>query len=123
MEWWREMRTSIVDAEWESSAHDECSCHSRGSNGKIVGLTTCVNDTFPADNDEQEIWRMVGFLLRKYEGRDSGVPDKIVGMNIQVVEWSIPLDQALYTKGIAHEGMGSIDLWRCHPLLDPGMYF
>ena len=121
MEWWRELRKSILDAGWESSVHDECLYHRRGNDGRIAVLTTYVDDIVITGSDNEEIQRMVKHLLGKYEGRDLGVPEKIVGINIQVNNEGISLDQALYTKGIVTEGMGSTDVRKVHTPLDPGI--
>ena len=64
---------------------------------------------------------MVKYLLGKYEGRDLGVPDKIVEINIQVTDRDISLDQSLYTEGIVTEGMGSMDVRKVNTPLDPGI--
>ena len=64
---------------------------------------------------------MVEHLLGKYEGRDLGVPDKLVDINIKVTERGISLDQSIYTEGIVIEGIGSTDVRRVHTPLDPGI--
>ena len=51
-----------------------------------------------------EIRRLIEHLMGKYERRDLSVPDKIVGITVQVTDRGIPLDQPLYTEGIVIEG-------------------
>ena len=121
MEWWKELRKSIVEAGWVSSAHDECLYYRRGGDGRIAVLTTYVDDLLLTGDDEAEIGRMVEHLLAKYEGRDLGVPEKLVGVNIKVTERGISLDRSMYTEGIVTEGMGSTDVRKVYTPLDPGI--
>lgn len=74
------MRKSIVDVGWEGRAHDECLQFHGGSDGEIAVLSMYVDDVLKTENDQTEVRKMVGYLLGKYEGRDLGVPGKIVGI-------------------------------------------
>ncbi|MGH0052594.1 MAG: reverse transcriptase domain-containing protein, partial [Sphaerochaetaceae bacterium] len=121
LEWYRELKDSILEAGWESSKNDECLYTCRKNEGKIAVLVTYVDDVLLTGNDEDEIQKMVTYLLSKYEGRDLGMPEKFVAINIQATEEGITLNQSLYAEGIVFEGMGSTDVRRVSTPLDPGM--
>lgn len=76
----------------ESSLPEDYLYYRRGCNGIIALLTTYVDDLLLTVNDEEEIWRMVEHFLAEYDGRELGVPDNIVRINIQVTERGISLD-------------------------------
>ncbi|CAM9730393.1 unnamed protein product [Choristocarpus tenellus] len=60
-------------------------------------------------------------LLTKYEGRDLGTPDKLVGVAITRDEAGITLDQHFYAESIVREGMGSAEVRNTSSSLNPGM--
>lgn len=64
---------------------------------------------------------MVRHSLRKYEGRELGAPDKLVGANCQVPEGVIALDPSISPEGIAIEAMGSIHVQRVYTPSDRGI--
>ena len=64
---------------------------------------------------------IVNHLLNRYEGRDQGVPDKLIGVALMVTDNGTKLDQAFYAKSIVIEGMGYFDVRKVSTPLDPGM--
>ena len=59
--------------------------------------------------------------MKRYEGRDLGVPDKLIGVALTATSEGIKLDQTLYAKCIIIDGMGSTDVRKVFTALDPGM--
>ncbi|CAM9800780.1 unnamed protein product [Choristocarpus tenellus] len=92
MEWFHELRGTILTEGWTSSQHNECLYFKKSEDGRIAILTTYVDDTATGDFTE-EIQRMRASLLEKYKGRDLGTPDKLIGVSITVGEDGITLDQ------------------------------
>lgn len=110
-----------MGAGWESNVHDQCLYQLRGSDGNVAVLKTNVNKKLLTGDDEAEIRRMVEYPLGKYQGGDLDVPDKILGINIQVTERDTSSDQSIYNEGIVIEGMGSTDASKVRTPLYPGM--
>ncbi|CAM9791127.1 unnamed protein product, partial [Choristocarpus tenellus] len=121
MEWYQELRGTILTGGWTSSQHDECLYFKRSEDGCIAILTTYVDDTATTGDFTEEIQRMRASLLEKYEGRDLGTPDKLIGVGITVGEGGITLDQQLYAESIVKAGMGSKEIRLTSTPLDPGM--
>ncbi|CAM9538360.1 unnamed protein product, partial [Choristocarpus tenellus] len=89
--------------------------------GRIAILTTYVDDTFTTGDFTEEIQRIRASLQEKYEGRDLGTPDKLIGVDITVGEDGITLDKQMYAKSIVMAGMGSKEVRTTSTPLDPGM--
>ena len=64
---------------------------------------------------------IVNHLLNRYEGRDQGVPDKLIGVALMVTDNGTKLDQAPYTKSIVIERMCSFFVRNVSTPLEPGM--
>ncbi|CAM9246814.1 unnamed protein product [Choristocarpus tenellus] len=122
MEWYHKLRSTIISEGWTSSQHDKCLCFKKSEDGRIAILTTYVDDTFTT-GDFTEIQRMRASLLEKYEGRDLGTLDKLIGVSITVDEDGITLDQQLYAESIVMAGMGTTEVQKTSTPLDPGMDF
>ncbi|CAN0502540.1 unnamed protein product, partial [Discosporangium mesarthrocarpum] len=121
MEWYKELRGTILAEGWGSSAHDECLYYRESNDGRIAILTTYVDDTLFTGDFTEEIARMRKRLLEMYEGRDLGTPDKLVRVQITIRKDGITLDQALYAQGIVMAGIGSLDVRKITKPLEPGM--
>ncbi|CAM9903727.1 unnamed protein product [Choristocarpus tenellus] len=121
MEWFHELRGTILVEGWTSSQHDECLYLKKSEDGRITILTTYVDDTAITGDFTEEIQRMRASLLEKYEGRDLGIPDKLIGVGITVGEDGITLDQQLYAESIVMAGMGTTEVRKTSTPLDPGM--
>ena len=93
----------------------------RAEGGRIAILITYVNDIAFSGNYIEDIQRMQTYLLSKYKGRDLGVPDKLLGIGITVINCSITLDQRLYAESIIIVGMGSAEVRTTYMPLDPDM--
>ncbi|CAN0057530.1 unnamed protein product [Choristocarpus tenellus] len=121
MEWYHKLRSTIISEGWTSSQHDECLYYFKKSeDGRIAILTTYVDDTFTTGDFTEEIQRMRASLLKKYEGRDLGTPDKLIGVGITVGEDGITLDQQMYAKINVMAGMGTLEVRKTSTSLDPG---
>ncbi|CAN0468151.1 unnamed protein product, partial [Discosporangium mesarthrocarpum] len=107
MEWYKELRGTILAEGWGSSAYDECLYYRESNDGRIATLTTYVDDTLFTGDFTEEIGRMCKRLLEIYEGRDLGTPDKLVGVRITIRKDGITPDQALYAQGIARRRGGT----------------
>ncbi|CAM9216046.1 unnamed protein product, partial [Choristocarpus tenellus] len=121
MEWYHKLRITIISEGWTSSQHDECLYFKKSEDGRIAILTTYVDDTFTTGDFTEEIQRMRASLLEKYEGRDLGTPDKLIGVGITVSEDGITLDQQMHAKNIVMAGMGTIEVRKTSAPLDAGM--
>ncbi|CAM9479672.1 unnamed protein product [Choristocarpus tenellus] len=122
MEWYHKLRSTIISEGWTSSQHDECLYFKKSEDGRIAILTTYVDDTFTIGNFTEEIQRMRASLLEKYEGRDLGTPDKLIGVGITVGEDGITLDQQMYAKSIVMAGMGTLEVRKTSTPLDPARH-
>ncbi|CAN0508160.1 unnamed protein product, partial [Discosporangium mesarthrocarpum] len=69
----------------------------------------------------EEIELMRTHLLSKYEGRDLGTPDQLMGVSIGVDETGTTLHQQHYAQRIVMDGMGSMEVRTASSPLDPGM--
>ncbi|CAM9873567.1 unnamed protein product [Choristocarpus tenellus] len=121
MEWYHELRGTILAEGWTSSQHDECLYFKRSEDGHIAILTTYVDDTVTTGDFTEDIQRMRASLLEKYEGRDLGTLDKLIGVGITVGEDSITLDQLQYAESIVMVGIGSMEVRETSTPLDPRM--
>ncbi|CAN0444681.1 unnamed protein product [Discosporangium mesarthrocarpum] len=91
MEWYKELRGTILAEGWGSSAYDECLYYRESNDGRIAILTSYVDDTLFTGDFTEEIARMRKRLLEMYEGRDPGTPDKLVGVRITIRKDGITL--------------------------------
>ncbi|CAM9564002.1 unnamed protein product, partial [Discosporangium mesarthrocarpum] len=89
--------------------------------GKHSILMTYVDDILLIGNNHDEITRVERRLLRKYEGRDLGTPNRILGVNISIMKQGISLNQQLHARSIVTEGMGLVKVCGASTPLDPGM--
>ncbi|CAN0457410.1 unnamed protein product, partial [Discosporangium mesarthrocarpum] len=123
MEWYKELRGTILAEGWGSSAYNEC-LYYRESNDELIAiliLTTYVDDTLFTGDFTEEIARMRKRLLEVHERGELGTPDKLVGVWITIRKDGITLDQELNAQGIVMAGMGSLDVRKTTTPLDPGM--
>ncbi|CAN0496092.1 unnamed protein product [Discosporangium mesarthrocarpum] len=67
MEWYKELRGTILAEGWGSSAYDECQYYRESNDGRIAILATCVDDTLFTGDLTEEIARMRKRLLEIYE--------------------------------------------------------
>ena len=117
----RDRRDAILDGGWKNSKYDECMYYHRAEDGRIAVRVTYVDDILLVGDWEDEVQRMVSHLLKRYEGRDLGVPDKLIGIALTATNEGIKLDRTLYAKSIMIDGMGSTDVRKVFTPLDPGM--
>ncbi|CAM9416051.1 unnamed protein product [Discosporangium mesarthrocarpum] len=87
---------------------------------KLSILMAYVDDILLTGNNHDEITHIKRKLLRKYEGRDFGAPQRILGVNISIPEQDISLKQ-LYAESIVTEGMGSVQVRGASTPLEPGI--
>ncbi|CAM9817842.1 unnamed protein product [Choristocarpus tenellus] len=113
--------STILTELWTNSQHNECLYFRKSEDGRIAILTTYADDPATTGDFTEEIQRMRASLLEKYEGRDLGTPDKLIGVGITVGEDGITLDQQLYVKSIVMAGMGSMEVRETPTPLDPRM--
>ncbi|CAM9828410.1 unnamed protein product [Choristocarpus tenellus] len=121
MEWYKELKGTIIAEGWSVSDFDACLYVKRSEDGRITVLFHYVDDISLTGNFHEEIKRMKSNLLTKYEGRDLGTPDKLVGVAINRDEAGITLDLHFYAESIVYEGMGSIEVRSTSLPLNPGM--
>ncbi|CAM9685456.1 unnamed protein product, partial [Choristocarpus tenellus] len=121
MEWYKELKETILAEGWSVSDFDACLYVKRSEDGRIAVLFHYVDDISLTGNFLEEIRRMKNNLLTKYEGRDLGTPDKLVGVAINRDEAGITLDQHFYAESIVREGMGSTEIRSTSSPLNPGM--
>ncbi|CAN0032119.1 unnamed protein product [Discosporangium mesarthrocarpum] len=67
---------------------------------------TYVDDILLMGNDQDELILIKRHLLRKYEGRDFGTLNRMLGVNISITEQSISLNQQVYSSSIVTKGWG-----------------
>ncbi|CAM9929437.1 unnamed protein product [Choristocarpus tenellus] len=121
MEWYKELKGIILAKGWSVSDFDACLYVKRSEDGRIAVLFHYVDDISLTGDFHEEIKRMKSNLLAKYEGRDLGTPDKLVGVAINRNEAGITLDQRFYAESIVREGMGSTEVRSTSPPSSPGM--
>ncbi|CAN0024168.1 unnamed protein product, partial [Choristocarpus tenellus] len=121
MEWYRELKGTILDERWSVSHLDACLYVMRSEDGTIAVLFQYVDDIALTGDFDVEIKRMKNNLLAKYEGRDLGTPDKLVGVAINRDGAGITLDQRFYAESSVREGIGSTEVWSTSSPLNPGM--
>ena len=121
LEWYKELRNAILNGGWKSSEYGECMYYCRTEDGRIDVLVTYVDDILLTGDYEEEVQEMVNHLLEIYEGRDLGVPDKLLDVALMVTEKGTKLDQAPSAKGKIIKGMGSFDVRKVSTPLEPGM--
>ncbi|CAM9408667.1 unnamed protein product [Choristocarpus tenellus] len=107
MEWYKELKGTILAEGWSVSEFDACLYVKWSEDGRVAVLLLYVDDISLTGNFHEEIKRRKSKLLTKYEGRDLGTPDKLVGVEINRDEAGITLDQYFYAESIVREGMGS----------------
>ncbi|CAM9948208.1 unnamed protein product [Choristocarpus tenellus] len=120
MEWYKELKGTILAGGWSVSDFDACIYVKRSEDGRIAVLFHYVDDILLTGNFHEEIKRLKSNLLTKYEGRDLGTPDKLVGVAINRDEAGITLDQHFYVESIVREGMDTEVRDTSSPL-NPGM--
>ncbi|CAM9822090.1 unnamed protein product, partial [Choristocarpus tenellus] len=121
MEWYKELKVTILAEGWRVTDFEACLYVKRSEDGRIAVLFHYVDDISLTGNFLEEIKRMKSTLLTKYEGRDLGTPDKLVGVAITRDEPGITLDQHFYAESIVREGMRSTELRSTSSPLSPGM--
>ena len=121
LEWYKELRDAILDGGWKNSKYDECMYYHRAEDGRIAVLVTYVDDILLVGDWGDEVQRVVSHPLTGYEGRDLGVPDKLIGVALTATNEGIKLDQTLYAKSIIIDGTGLTDVRKVFTPLDPGM--
>ncbi|CAM9605844.1 unnamed protein product [Choristocarpus tenellus] len=89
MEWYKELKGTILAEGWSASDFDACLYVKRSEDGRIAFLCHYVDDISLTGNFHEEIKRMKSNPLTKYEGWDLGTPDKLVGVAINRDETSI----------------------------------
>lgn len=75
-------------------------------------LMSYANGVLLNGDYEKEATGLAAYLLEMNEGRDLGVPDKVIGVALMVIDEGIKLDQAPYTKRIVFGGVWS-NPFRC----------
>ena len=105
---------------WKSSEHDECMYCCRAEDGRIAVLVTYVDDILLAGDYEEEVQGMVNYPMKRCEGQDLGVADRLLGVALIFTDKGTKLDQAPYTKSIIIKGMGSCDRRKVSTPLDTG---
>ncbi|CAN0064532.1 unnamed protein product, partial [Choristocarpus tenellus] len=121
MEWYHELRNTILAEGWTSSQHNDCIYFKKSEDGSIAILMNYLDDTATTGEFTEEIQRIRASLLETYEGRDLGTPDKLFGVGNTVGEDGITLDQQLYAESIIMDGMGFMEIRTTSTRLDPGM--
>ena len=56
MEWYRELRRTILNRNWESSKYDECLYYCRADDGQMTILTAYVDDVLITGISEEYYW-------------------------------------------------------------------
>ncbi|CAM9572152.1 unnamed protein product [Choristocarpus tenellus] len=121
MGWYHELRSTILAEGWTSSQYDKCLYFRKSEDRCIAILTTYMDDTATTGDFMEEIQRMRALLREKYEWRNLGTPDKLIGVGITVGADSITLDQQLYAESIVMAGMGSTEVWDTSTPFNSGM--
>ncbi|CAM9436821.1 unnamed protein product [Discosporangium mesarthrocarpum] len=121
MEWYMELRGTILVEGWGNSAYNECLYYRESENRRMAILTAYIDDTFFTGDFTEEIQRMRKRLLQMYDGCDLGTPDKLVGVWVTIDKDGVTLDQALYAQSIVMAGMGSFDVCKTATPLDSVM--
>ncbi|CAM9449797.1 unnamed protein product, partial [Choristocarpus tenellus] len=121
MEWYKELKGNILVEGWSVNNFDACLYVKRSEDGRVVVLFHFLDDITLTGNYREEITRMKNNLLTRYEGRDLGTPDKLVGVAITRDEAGITLDQHFYAESIVREGMGYAEVRNTSSPLNPGM--
>ncbi|CAM9797825.1 unnamed protein product, partial [Choristocarpus tenellus] len=98
MESCKELKETILAEGWVVSDFDACLYVKRSEDGRMAVLFHYVDDISLTGNFHEEVKRMKSNLLTKYEGRDLGTPDKLVGVAINRDEAGITLDQHFYAE-------------------------
>ncbi|CAN0506254.1 unnamed protein product [Discosporangium mesarthrocarpum] len=73
-------------------------------------MLTYVDDCLFSGDFLEEIELMRPNLLSKYEGRDLGTPDQLLGVSIGVDKTGTTLNQQHYAQCIVIDGMGSMEV-------------
>ena len=92
--------------------------HCRAEDARIAVLVTYDDGILLTGDYEEEMQGKVNHLLKRYEGRDLGGLDKLIGVALMVTDKGTKLDQAPYT---ITEEMGLFDLRKVSTPLNPGM--
>ncbi|CAN0505243.1 unnamed protein product, partial [Discosporangium mesarthrocarpum] len=121
LEWYKELRRAILEAGWSSSRYDECLYYRRSEDGRIATMLTYVDDCLFSGDYMEEIELMRTHRLSKYEGRDLGTPDQLLGVSIRVDETGTTLHQQHYAQRIVIDGMGSMEVRIASSPLDIGI--
>ncbi|CAM9927801.1 unnamed protein product [Choristocarpus tenellus] len=121
MEWYKELKGTILAEGWSVSDFDACLYVKRSEDGRIAILFHYVDDISLTGNFHENIKRMKSNLLTKYKGQYLGTPDKLVGVAINRDEAGITLDQHFYAERIVREGMGSTEVQSTSSPLNPGI--
>ncbi|CAN0117765.1 unnamed protein product [Discosporangium mesarthrocarpum] len=116
-----DLKNTILGEGWTASDYDTSMYSRPTGGGKLSILMTYVDDILLTGNNHDEMTRIKRQLLRKYEGRDLGTPNRIIGVNISITEQGISLNQQLYAESIVGEGMRSVQGRGASTPLDPGM--
>ncbi|CAM9949254.1 unnamed protein product [Choristocarpus tenellus] len=93
MEWYKELKGTILAEGWSVGDFDACLYAKRSQDGRIAVLFYYVDDISLTGDFDEEIMRMKNNLLTKYEGRNLGTPDKLVGVAINRGKAGTTLDQ------------------------------
>ncbi|CAM9832855.1 unnamed protein product [Sphacelaria rigidula] len=121
VQWFKELRSTILAEDWHSSHYDECLYYCQAEDGRVAILVTYVDDLLFSGDYTEEIQRMQTCLLARFKGRDLGVPDKLLGVSVTVAHDSITLGQRAYAESIVVEGMGSTQVRKTYTPLVPEM--
>ncbi|CAN0062222.1 unnamed protein product, partial [Choristocarpus tenellus] len=103
MEWYKELKGTILAEGWSVSDFDAWLYVKRSEDGRVAVLFHYVGDITMTGNYHEEITRTKNNLLTRYEGRDLGTPDKLVGVAITRDEVGITLDHHFYAESIVQE--------------------
>ena len=121
MEWYKELRNAILNDGWKSSEYNASMYYCRAKDGRIAVLVTYVDNILRTGDYEEDVQGMGHQLPKRCEGRDLGVPDKLIGVTLTTTDKGTKLDQTPHTKSIVIERMGSFDVHKVSTPLDPGM--
>ena len=112
---------AIFNGGWKSSEYNASMYYCRAKDGRIAVLVTYVDNILRTGDYEEDVQGMGHQLPKRCEGRDLGVPDKLIGVTLTTTDKGTKLDQTPHTKSIVIERMGSFDVHKVSTPLDPGM--
>jgi len=121
LQWYEELRNTIIAEGWRPSQYDDCLYYNISNSGEIAILLTYVDDLVFTGSYTAELQRMKQSLLRKYPGRDIGVPEQLFGVRITADDTGLTLDQSRYAADIVQGILGSNDVRTTSTPIDPGM--